>query len=46
MESTRGAEMELSVYDNHRVTVVMASGEMNAENSAQLGVDFSTKLMA
>jgi anti-sigma B factor antagonist len=29
--------MELSVYDNHGVTVVMASGEMDAENSAQLG---------
>jgi hypothetical protein len=38
--------MELSVYDNQRVTVVTASGEMKAENSAQLGVDFSTTLMA
>ena len=29
--------MELSVYDNHGVTVVMALGEMDAENSTQLG---------
>jgi anti-sigma B factor antagonist len=29
--------MELSVHDNHGVTVVMVSGEMDAENSAQLG---------
>jgi anti-sigma B factor antagonist len=33
--------MELSVYDNHRVTVVMASGEMDAENSAQLGEELN-----
>jgi hypothetical protein len=29
--------MELSVHDNHGVTVVMVSGEMDAENSTQLG---------
>jgi anti-sigma B factor antagonist len=29
--------MELSVHDNHGVTVVMVSGEMDAGNSAQLG---------
>jgi anti-sigma B factor antagonist len=29
--------MELSVHDNHGVTVVMLSGEMDARNSAQLG---------
>ena len=33
--------MELSVYDNHGVTVVMASGEMDAENSAQLGEELN-----
>jgi anti-sigma B factor antagonist len=33
--------MELSVYNNHGVTVVMASGEMDAENSAQLGEELS-----
>jgi hypothetical protein len=41
-----GAEMELSIYDNQGVAVITASGEMNAENSARVGVDFSTKLMA
>jgi anti-sigma B factor antagonist len=29
--------MELSVHDNHGVTVIMVSGEMDAENSTQLG---------
>jgi anti-sigma B factor antagonist len=29
--------MELSVHDNHGVTVVMVSGEIDAGNSAQLG---------
>jgi anti-sigma B factor antagonist len=29
--------MELSVHDNHGVTVVMVSGKMDAGNSAQLG---------
>ena len=29
--------MELSVHDNHGVTVVMVSGEMDAGNSTQLG---------
>jgi anti-sigma B factor antagonist len=32
-----GAEMELSVHDNHGVTVVEVSGEMDAGSSAQLG---------
>jgi anti-sigma B factor antagonist len=36
-----GAEMELSVYDNHGVTVVMPSGEMDAENSTQLGEELN-----
>jgi hypothetical protein len=29
--------MELTVHDNHRVTVVMVSGEMDVGNSIQLG---------
>jgi anti-sigma B factor antagonist len=29
--------MELTVHDNHGVTVVMVSGEMDAGNSTQLG---------
>jgi anti-sigma B factor antagonist len=29
--------MELSVHENHRVTVVKVSGEMDAGNSTQLG---------
>jgi anti-sigma B factor antagonist len=29
--------MELSVRDNHGVTVIMVSGEMDAESSTQLG---------
>src|ERR671914_717258 len=29
--------MELTIHDNHGVTVVMVSGEMDAENSTQLG---------
>ena len=33
--------MELSVYDNHGVTVVMPSGEMDAENSTQLGEELN-----
>jgi hypothetical protein len=28
--------MELTVHDNHGVTVVMVSGEMDARNSTQL----------
>ncbi len=33
--------MELSVHDNHGVTVVTVLGEMDAENSAQLGEELN-----
>jgi hypothetical protein len=36
--------MELSVHDNRGVTVVMASGEMDAGNSAQLGEELDRLL--
>ena len=37
--------MELSVHDNHGVTVVMVSGEMDAENSTQLGEELDHLLI-
>ena len=37
--------MELSVHDNHGGTVVMVSGEMDAENSTQLGEELDHLLI-
>jgi anti-sigma B factor antagonist len=34
----------MTVHDNHGVTVVMVSGEMDAENSAQLGEELDRLL--
>src|SRR5687768_1123008 len=36
--------MELTVYDNHGVTVVIVSGEMDAGNSTQLGEELDRLL--
>jgi anti-anti-sigma factor len=36
--------VELTVHDNHGVTVVMVSGEMDARNSTQLGEELDRLL--